>query len=194
MAISITMVHFTVPILLPALRRRGEAGPATLAVEMCSDSVRIWDEEGHTACGEDYAFSPTRDWSTPLGEMPFLDEVFRYVASEYAANRANPLGGFLAPAVRALEDAVARRDGSSVYFAECDGRVKIGWSRKVASRIAQLQTGSSSAITLLGVVAGGRSLERRLHERFAACRVNGEWFDLTPELRSYIASAVGGAA
>jgi hypothetical protein len=85
-----------------------------------------------------------------------------------------------------MENDLAHRDGSSVYFAEAGRRVKIGWSTRVATRLAQLQTGSADPIRLLGTEPGGRALERRLHERFASARISGEWFEPTPELLAYV--------
>lgn len=127
-----------------------------------------------------------------LTDAPFFGAVYRHLVEEYARHRSNPIGDFLAPVVKALDAFAETRHGSSVYFAETAGRVKIGWSTKVATRIAQLQTGSPTPIRLLGTTPGGRGLERRLHERFAAWRVSGEWFDLTSELREHIEATVGG--
>lgn len=132
---------------------------------------------------------PASRW--PLTSMPFFDAVFRHLVDQHAANRGNPVGEFLAPCVTAMEAYVAARDGSSVYFAASGPNwVKIGWSKQVATRIAQLQTGSPSPIRLLATTPGGRGLERRLHEQFASARVNGEWFELTPALREYIEALV----
>ena len=56
-------------------------------------------------------------------------------------------------------------------------RVKIGYSRDVTKRrriIAQKRYGPC---VLLGVLNGGRSVEKLMHERFASDRIDGEWFD-----------------
>ncbi|MFH9118373.1 GIY-YIG nuclease family protein [Streptomyces globisporus] len=46
------------------------------------------------------------------------------------------------------------------------------------SRVSQLQTSHHARLLPLLDVEG--DYERALHERFASCRVRGEWFDLTP--------------
>lgn len=147
--------------------------------------------------GEVFWWEPKPAWMNghfpQLVDAPFFGAVFRHLVEQHAANRSNPIGAFLRPCVEAMDAFVETRQGSSVYFAGCDDRVKIGWSRKVATRIAQLQTGSASPIRLLGTTPGGRGLERRLHEQFASARLHGEWFELTPELRAHIEATAGGA-
>jgi hypothetical protein len=91
-------------------------------------------------------------------------------------------------ATRSEEADLAVQDGSNVYFVAAGSRVKIGWSKKVAARMAQLQVGSPEPLKLLGVMPGGRLAEKRLHERFAASRLSGEWFDATPELLAFVAA------
>jgi hypothetical protein len=56
--------------------------------------------------------------------------------------------------------------------------VKIGTAKIPEARMAALQTGQPMTLTLLWTHE--RDVERALHKRFAAHRVRGEWFDLTP--------------
>lgn len=63
-----------------------------------------------------------------------------------------------------------------VYFVRGGDRVKIGWSRKVALRVSQLQTASAEQLELLGEMPGTLDTERALHDTFAPLRVRGEWF------------------
>lgn len=49
-----------------------------------------------------------------------------------------------------------------------------------------MQIGSPVRLKLLAVCPGNGELEHELHTRFAASRVHGEWFDLTPELDALI--------
>jgi DNA-binding MarR family transcriptional regulator len=56
--------------------------------------------------------------------------------------------------------------------------VKIGVSDDPEERLDDLQTGSPVPLVLLWQVHGGQRLESLLHERFAASRMHGEWFDL----------------
>jgi hypothetical protein len=69
--------------------------------------------------------------------------------------------------------------------------IKIGYTGESAEvRLAQLQTGNPAGLRLLAEIPGERADEYELHLRFAACRVRGEWFRPTPELLSYLLSAV----
>lgn len=155
-------------------------------MEISKTLIRMWDTPPG---GELYSFEPDADSRIhePMTEMPHLDEIHRHLAEHYAANRGNLIGVHLEPAVKAIETAIAARDGSSVYFAAAGERIKIGWSRRVSGRLAQLQTGSAEPIRLLGTVAGGRALERRLHDQFDHLRLSGEWFSAAPELLNHVA-------
>lgn len=55
--------------------------------------------------------------------------------------------------------------------------VKIGHSEQPDKRLLQIKTGSPWPLRLLWQHGGGQRLERALHQRFAAQRRNGEWFD-----------------
>jgi hypothetical protein len=63
--------------------------------------------------------------------------------------------------------------------AEGSPLVKIGYtSGAPLKRLASLQTGQPMTLSLLWSLPV--DIENELHERFAAYRVRGEWFDLTP--------------
>lgn len=69
-----------------------------------------------------------------------------------------------------------------VYYLRFDDRVKIGTSGRLRARVAALPHDE-----LLAIEPGGRSLERRRHERFAAWRIPGtEWFERSPELDAHL--------
>jgi hypothetical protein len=77
--------------------------------------------------------------------------------------------------------------GAVVYFIRAQrGRVKIGTTTKLGSRMRSLRTMSPDPIELLAVIPGGRSIEAQLHTRFARHRKHGEWFDAHPDLLEYI--------
>lgn len=167
-----------------------------MTVELSGSDCRVWEEACHHLAAEWYPYEP--DSTSPfariygerrLADLPHFADLFKFVAEQYAANCRNPLGSFLRRAVVAMEASMAEKSGSWVYFAGAGDRIKIGWSRQVAQRLAQLQTGNAAAIQLLGVLPGARSKERALHARFAAARVSGEWFEATPELLAYITEA-----
>lgn len=75
---------------------------------------------------------------------------------------------------------------SEVYFAESQGRIKIGYSKNVAARVRNLNSGNPGAITVIATMPGGRPLESRLHAELAAFRLQGEWFNDCAEVRSAI--------
>lgn len=65
----------------------------------------------------------------------------------------------------------------TVYFLECDGFVKIGYTENsAASRAADMTTGNPHAINVLAEGHGDSSMEAELHRVFADQRVRGEWF------------------
>lgn len=174
------------PISIPAKGRK-PARVGEAKVEIYDRFSRLWDEDH---CGECFYLEPepaSRSY-TPrsMADMPHLDRLHRYLADQYVANRSNMVGAHLKPVLAVMESVIAVRDGSSVYFAEAGDRVKIGWSKRVSARLAELQTGSAVPIRLIGAIPGGRALERRLHEEFAHLRLSGEWFSATPELLAHI--------
>ena len=70
----------------------------------------------------------------------------------------------------------------SVYFirsADID-LVKIGSATEPQKRLAALQTGCPGMLTLERVLPGGRIEERALHAQFAARKLRGEWYRLSP--------------
>jgi hypothetical protein len=73
-----------------------------------------------------------------------------------------------------------------VYFIRNGGRVKIGWTTNLRSRLSSLSL-PASAVALL--VPGGPAEENMLHHRFAAARVaRTEWFESTEVIEAYIAT------
>lgn len=72
------------------------------------------------------------------------------------------------------------KSGSSVYFIQPvdGGLVKIGVSNSPESRLSNLQCGSPVELRIVKTIPDvPRSLERKLHEKFAQHRRRGEWFD-----------------
>lgn len=195
--LKISMVNVRLPIDLPSVRRRNQRDDDTyVALELWADFCRVWDGVNGTLCGETFSYaettsSPWKQGYDNLPDIPYFNQVYRYLVDQHAANRGNPLGKFLTNVVEAMDRAVCERTGSRVYFAQVGDRIKIRWSRNVATRVATLQTANADPIHLLATIPGARSLERQLHERFAAARVSGEWFEATPDLLAYIGSLQG---
>ncbi len=78
-----------------------------------------------------------------------------------------------------------------IYFAkmtDSEGRalIKIGHSRNVSLRRKILQTGAPARLEMLGVIKGGEAVERRLHQRFHASHVHGEWYRADKPLLDYV--------
>lgn len=195
--LDITLVSVSVPVTLPPPsrgRRTTDPDDPHMHLELGDGGCRVWDCARYTICGEHYAYALVPDvrlrgyGRDQLITIPFFDDVYRFLVDQYAASRRNPLGQFVGLAVTAMDAAIAERDGSRVYFARAGDRIKIGWSRKVATRVVQLQTGNAEPVRLLATTPGGRALERQMHERFADARVSGEWFAATDELLTYVAS------
>jgi hypothetical protein len=55
-------------------------------------------------------------------------------------------------------------------------RVKVGYSRDVLKRLRALQTGSSGALKLIGLIAGDARVEGFVHRALGRFSVRGEWF------------------
>lgn len=85
------------------------------------------------------------------------------------------------------------RRASGLYFVQQQlpgepGPIKIGVSRDIGERVRSLQCGSPHPLALLGTVPGDALDERRLHERFQAFRLSGEWFAPDAALLAFIRS------
>lgn len=76
-----------------------------------------------------------------------------------------------------------------IYFIQKakGGPVKIGSAANPTQRLANIQGMNPDPLRLLGVAAGGRGAERRVHDSFAESRLHGEWFEPTKRLLALIA-------
>lgn len=79
---------------------------------------------------------------------------------------------------------------SRVYFIQQgydrNSPIKIGFSKRPNFRKMELQTGNPQRLNFLAIIPGTESDERLLHQRFASTRLEGEWFESTPELLALI--------
>lgn len=75
-----------------------------------------------------------------------------------------------------VDRALRRSRSGYVYFLRCGEFVKIGYSETPLDRVAAIAAGSIGDHKLLGLVRGGITMEKQLHQRFKAFRHKGEWF------------------
>lgn len=79
-----------------------------------------------------------------------------------------------------LFDERTPHDGTFVYLIESGDAYKIGVSKNVPDRLSMLNCGSAQRAELVALRRGSFSLERRLHQKLRAYRLNGEWFRACP--------------
>lgn len=77
-----------------------------------------------------------------------------------------------------------------IYFIECSGRVKIGFSVDPKIRLSKVAADSPFPCSLLGAIDGDRAEEHRLHQMWGHLHVHREWFILADELREWIGENV----
>lgn len=78
-----------------------------------------------------------------------------------------------------------------IYFADtADGRIKVGTSRNVDERLAQIGMYLALPVTLIGSIEGSHPLERQIHEYLGDYRIAGEWYRDCPEVRRAIRNLV----
>lgn len=71
------------------------------------------------------------------------------------------------------------------------GRIKIGIAVNPFKRLGILQVGSPEILELIGIKAGGRRLEVRLHAELRRDRVHGEWFEFTDHVELVLGNLLG---
>lgn len=79
----------------------------------------------------------------------------------------------------------------TVYIIGFDNYIKIGFTTNLKNRLSSIQTYAPQKLRLYVSFAGSVSDEKRLHQRFSAYRQNGEWFELSQELQTFIDVAKG---
>jgi len=66
------------------------------------------------------------------------------------------------------------------------GNLKIGFTKKLADRMTNIQTANANRLELLGCIAGSKATEERLHQRFEVHHYRGEWFRAARPLVEYV--------
>ena len=72
-----------------------------------------------------------------------------------------------------------------VYLLACHERFKIGYSCSPHVRRTAVRFDTKLNLHLVAMLKGGRSLERKIHKRFDAFRIEGEWFEPRPEIAEW---------
>lgn len=76
----------------------------------------------------------------------------------------------------------------TIYFLQLgnNGPVKIGITKYLEPRIQSMQSCIPIPLQLVLTLRGNRLLEKKLHDRFAKHKIQGEWYELGNELRDFI--------
>jgi excisionase family DNA binding protein len=146
------------------------------------------------------------------GTSVFQSRNVTYTVKDYAALIAVPFGtvnrwaheglptvraGRTLRIIREQADAwVAEHHANSVSFGrqgllyvaerDVDAAVKIGWTSDLVRRMRELKRDTRAAVVLRAAVPGDKPDELRLHGRFAAHRIDGEWFRACPEIDAFL--------
>ncbi|EQA70750.1 GIY-YIG nuclease family protein [Leptospira noguchii] len=82
-----------------------------------------------------------------------------------------------------------------IYIISDDRHYKIGITKDVEARFQNLQTSTSSQLKIIysEKLKNYRSLEKKIHKKFAHKRIKGEWFDLVDEDVIAIKTLIGSA-
>ncbi len=75
-----------------------------------------------------------------------------------------------------------------VYFMRIDGKghVKIGFSKEPTNRLKGFTTSTPGTPKIVGFMPGTVETEGKLHKKFAALHVKGEWFKCTGALKALV--------
>ena len=128
--------------------------------------------------------------SERLGKKIGVDAMYRVVREMRKTRNVSTawLGGSGRAAGR--RDPIWDEHVEQVYFMRygTSNRVKIGFTKRMNQRKNGLESGTPENLHLLATVTGGRPQEKRLHKRFAAYRIKGEWYKLEGKLAEYVAA------
>ena len=78
-----------------------------------------------------------------------------------------------------------------IYFIECSGRIKIGFSLDAKSRLNKISADAPFPCKLLGVIPGDRKTEAELQAKWKHLRCHGEWFAASADLHLWIVKNAG---
>jgi hypothetical protein len=91
------------------------------------------------------------------------------------------------PQDRFRKSGVMSEENSTLYFLAGAGLIKIGVTTNLTSRLRAIRNSSPVSVEVLATMPGcGIFKEMQLHDRFAALRRHGEWFEDDGSIRAYI--------
>ena len=105
------------------------------------------------------------------GEVPDVSELRAMADAERAARERKAMA------------AQAYNAQALIYYFRVGNRIKIGWTRNLAQRIATLMPEE-----VLATEPGLQRLETTRHHQFAQYRITREWFKDCPAIREHIAT------
>jgi uncharacterized ParB-like nuclease family protein len=163
------------------LRRTNEDKRRAVMTLLRDDEWKQWpDAQVARQCGVGRHFvRKIRDeitWTPSTSEPEYRKYIDKY-GNERVMNVAN-IGRSRSKQRPLTDDEAAllsKASSPSVYVIESGSRVKIGWSRSVASRVQTILTQNPEGALAL-VAEGGNAEERAIHNALVAERDVGEWF------------------
>lgn len=84
-----------------------------------------------------------------------------------------------------------RQNDCYVYFAECEGYLKIGSSTRPRNRVAKFASANPFEAHLIGIAIGDERHEIALHKAFAHLHHRREWFVCTDQARELVKFVCG---
>jgi len=112
---------------------------------------------------------------TPNAVTRLLIKLMRYGMVKKTA-----YGRYVLPDIAPSDPPGTKPANRGVYVLKCNNMYKIGWSGDVASRVSALRIAMPYEATIVHMIKADDApqLEAKLHERYAAKHIRGEWFAL----------------
>lgn len=157
-------------------------------VEYHGQSVLVVMECGRPCVDVSHPFIQRLIAEDPTSLSEFLAAIVQIAASM----EKDKLEGLTAhrPTGSGLLETGLRSQGYIYIIKAENGRFKIGRTRNLKSRMSGLRTSSATLFELIHSFRTSDSLktEEFLHEKFAAARLHGEWFELSRESVAWLIS------
>lgn len=73
-----------------------------------------------------------------------------------------------------------------IYFIQCNKAVKIGFTNNISRRLLELQAANPCKLCILGIMDGGKDLERLIHRYLYKFKIRHEWYRLNEQVKDFI--------